>query len=122
VKVMGMCINWKVIAGLALTGVALFVFVSPDAALAAVPLLLLAACPLSMIAMVWGMSKMGGMQEGASCATGNQTAQGGSRTRDQQISALREQQELLAQQIAALEEQSEAPTTSVRPAEAVRPS
>lgn len=51
---LGMCFNWKVLAGLAAVGVALFVL-APGAALAALPLLLLAACPLSMGFMMYRM-------------------------------------------------------------------
>ena len=54
---LGMCFNWKVVAVLAAVAVGL-VFVAPGAAVAALPLLLLAACPLSMVAMMFGMKKM----------------------------------------------------------------
>lgn len=57
IKMLGMCFNWKVIVVLAALGVGLM-FVAPGAAVAALPLLLLAACPLSMVAMMFGMKKM----------------------------------------------------------------
>lgn len=55
-----MCINKKVIAGLALAGVAIFAF-APHLIGAALPLLILAVCPLSMLVMMRMMS--GGKSE-----------------------------------------------------------
>ncbi len=63
----GMCLNWKVLAGLAAVGIGVYV-VTPNLVGAALPLLAVAVCPLSMLAMMWGMSRMGGMQ-GSGCAT-----------------------------------------------------
>ena len=51
---LGMCFNWKVLAGLAEVAVAVFLF-TPGYALAALPLLVLAACPVSMVGMMWAM-------------------------------------------------------------------
>lgn len=56
-KMGGMCFNWKVLAGLAAVGVGIYV-VAPDMVVGALPLLLLAACPLSMLLM--GRSMAGG--------------------------------------------------------------
>lgn len=56
-----MCLNWKAIDGLAVVAAALFIL-APGLALAALPLLLLAACPLSMMVMMSGMGKMMGGQ------------------------------------------------------------
>lgn len=50
----GLCLNWKVVAGLAVVGVALWI-VAPSVLAAALPLLVLAACPLSMLLMMCGM-------------------------------------------------------------------
>lgn len=50
-----MKINRNVIAVLAVAGLAVFL-VAPNAIGAVVPLLFLAACPLSMIWMMWAMS------------------------------------------------------------------
>jgi len=52
---MQMCLNWKVLAGLAVVGVGIWI-VAPQFALAALPVLLVAACPLSMLFMMRGMS------------------------------------------------------------------
>ena len=52
-SIFGMCFNWKVLAGLAFVGVGLLV-VAPGVFIGALPLLLLAACPLSMMLMMRG--------------------------------------------------------------------
>lgn len=52
------CFDWRVLTGLAALGVAIYL-VAPGLIAAAVPLLLLAACPLSMLLM---MRAMGGQQ------------------------------------------------------------
>lgn len=62
---MGMCLNKKVIAGLVAAGVGVVLF-APSAIGAALPLLFLAVCPLSMIFMMRAMSSGGG-----SCSTGD---------------------------------------------------
>ncbi len=66
-RMCGMCLNWKVLAGLAAIGISIYVFV-PNLIGAALPLLAIAVCPLSMLAMMWGMGRMGGMQS-SGCAT-----------------------------------------------------
>ena len=53
------CFNWKVIAGLAAAAVALYL-ASPGSFGAALPLLVLAACPLSMLVMMRAMGSAGG--------------------------------------------------------------
>ena len=52
------CFNWKVIAALAAIGIGLYAL-APGAAVAAVPLLILAACPLSMVLMMRAMGSAG---------------------------------------------------------------
>ncbi len=52
------CLNWKVIAALAGFGVVTYAL-APGLAAAAVPLLILAACPLSMLVMMRAMGSMG---------------------------------------------------------------
>lgn len=56
---MRMCLNWKVLGTLAAVGIGIWV-VAPGAVAAALPALLLAACPLSMLVMMFGMKGMGG--------------------------------------------------------------
>ena len=51
----GMCINWKVIGGLAAVGVGIWIM-APHLIAAAAPLLIFAICPLSMMLMMRGMS------------------------------------------------------------------
>lgn len=51
------CLNWRVIAGLALVGAALFLY-APKLALAYVPVLLALICPISMLVMMLSMGRM----------------------------------------------------------------
>ena len=53
------CLNWKVLAGVGAVAVAVLLF-APGAAVTALPLLVLAICPLSMIGMMVAMRGMGG--------------------------------------------------------------
>jgi hypothetical protein len=117
-KMGGKCLNWRVLAGLAALGLGVWV-VAPNLVWTALPLLLLAACSLSMLFMMRGM-------QGGQCAS--QPAQTthsvrGTGTRDEQLAELKallggiqEQQEAIAREIAELETAS-APV--VRQAEAV---
>ncbi len=54
------CLNWKVIVGLAVVGLGVWI-AAPTLVGAAIPLLLTAICPLSMLAMVVGMGRGRGM-------------------------------------------------------------
>ncbi len=54
-----MCLNWKVLVALAVVGLAVWV-VALQFVLTALPLLLMVACPLSILVM---MGKMRGGQE-----------------------------------------------------------
>ena len=51
-----MCLNWKVLAGLAAVAVGIYV-VAPGALAATAPVLFLAACPLSMLVMMKMMGR-----------------------------------------------------------------
>ncbi len=53
-KMLLLCLNWKVVAGLVIVGVIVWA-VAPQLLLGAVPLLIVAACPLSMLFMMRGM-------------------------------------------------------------------
>ena len=55
------CLNWKVIAALAAAGLGIYVL-APGVAAAALPLLIVAACPLSMLLMMRAMGSMGSSQ------------------------------------------------------------
>lgn len=65
----GFCINWKVVAGLAAVGLGIWLF-APGVVSAALPLLIFAVCPLSMVLMMRGMQ--GG--HGGKCANQGQQA------------------------------------------------
>jgi len=86
---MKMCLNWKVLAGLAAVGVAVLVF-QPQLIGRALPLLLVAACPLSMLLMMGGMAKMGGKPASVPSLPESSVAGGGS-SRDEQLADLRAQ-------------------------------
>ncbi len=53
------CFNWKVIAALAAVGLGIYAL-APGAATAALPVLVVAACPLSMLLMMRAMGSKGG--------------------------------------------------------------
>lgn len=59
-KFFGMCLNWKVVAGLAVAAVGVWVL-APGLIGAALPLLIVLACPLSCLFMMRGMGTMGTM-------------------------------------------------------------
>ncbi len=67
---MRMCLNMKVIAALAAVGVGVLLL-APEAIGAALPLMLFAACPLSMMLMMRAMS--GNRDD--SCSTGGDQSQ-----------------------------------------------
>ncbi len=58
------CLNWKVLAALAAAGLVMW-GLAPGLAAAALPLLVLAACPLSMLVMMAMMGRMGGQNCGS---------------------------------------------------------
>lgn len=95
-KMLKMCLNWKVIAGLAALGVGTYV-VAPNLAAAALPLLLLAICPLSMVLMMWGMQRGGGGEGRAP-----READAGL-TREEHLARLRTEEADLAGRIGELE-------------------
>ena len=108
-NLLGMCLNWRVLTGLAVVALLVLV-VAPQFIWAALPILLVAACPLSMLFMMRGMSGNGN-------ATASQPAQmQGDQlpvagvTRDEHLAALKSrlssmqtEQETLAHQIAEME-------------------
>ena len=100
-KMLKMCLNWKVIAGLAALGVGTYV-VAPNLAAAAVPLLLLAICPLSMVLMMWGMQRGGGAEGRAPREVDEADA---GLTREEHLARLRTEQADLAGRIGELEQE-----------------
>lgn len=106
-KMLKMCLNWKVLAGLAAVGVGIYL-AAPDLVVAALPILLLAACPLSMLLMMWGMqqTQRQGHQPPQEPAVGL--------TREESIARLRAQQATLAEQLGALEQEEAHPAENGR--------
>jgi hypothetical protein len=103
----GLCLNWKVIGGLAAVGLSIWIM-APGLVWAALPLLLLAACPLSMLLMMRGMAS-------GQCAaqSGGQVA-AVSRDGDERIAALKAQlASIQAQQEAIVRQLAELETTKV---------
>lgn len=123
-KMGGMCFNWKVVAGLAVVGLGIWA-VAPNLIGAALPLLVLAACPLSMFLMMRGM---GGGQCASQPQQTNQPEEVGQAvrpglTRAEQLAELKaqatrlqQQHETIAREVARLEG---ADVPVVREAEAV---
>ncbi len=61
VDCMQMCLNWKVLAGLAVVVVGIWI-VAPQFALSALPVLLVLVCPLSMLFMMRSMGNRGSQE------------------------------------------------------------
>jgi hypothetical protein len=101
-----MCLNWKVLVGLGLVGVGIWV-IAPNLFLAALPILLLAACPLSMLAMMWGMKHV--MQPGQNDSHSPQAGLTMGRRTDQEerLAELKAQQSAIGREIAQLEQGSQ---------------
>ncbi len=97
-KMIKMCLNWKVLAGLAAVGAGIFA-AAPDLALSALPILLLAICPLSMLLM------MVGMQGGGGEAGDERVAREAGGSREERVARLRQEQAILADRIAGLEQE-----------------
>ncbi len=94
-----MCLDWRVIAGLAAVALGVWVL-APDLVGTALPLLLLAACPLSMLVMVPLM--MRGTRAGRRDAAPHQATRD-SRTRDERLAELKAQQDAITREIGRLE-------------------
>jgi hypothetical protein len=107
-KLFGMCINWKVVAAVVATAFGFFVF-APKLAIAALPLLVAAICPLSMLL---AMGLMGRMKhehaDGSAVGKGSEVSAGSDPVekpvgRHEHLARLKAQQRELAITIAALE-------------------
>lgn len=99
-QMLKMCLNWKVLAGLAAVGIGIYV-VAPNLAAAAIPILLLAACPLSMLLMMVMMKDTRGSRgeaRGQEASQENDT----SLVREERIARPRDGQVALAERIAEL--------------------
>jgi hypothetical protein len=98
-KMLKMCLNWKVLAGLAVAGVGMY-FLASELALAALPILVLAVCPISMMLMMWSMRGTEDKESGL--------------TSDERLARLREQQTALDEKIDALEQTDHSEKTCAR--------
>ncbi len=106
-KHFGMCMNWKVVAGLAVIGLGVWA-IAPNLIGATVPLLLLAACPLSMILMMRGMGGMGGGQSATQPAQTSQPTRALG-TPEEHLAELKARHEAIAAEIAQLEPPNDTP-------------
>jgi hypothetical protein len=108
-KMLKMCLNPKVLAGLGAAGVAIYL-IAPNLIAAALPILLLAACPLSMLLMMWGMQHTQGQGQ----QTTQQEEPDVGLSREERMAQLRTQQAALAEQIRQLEREEAHPTEDGR--------
>ena len=69
-----LCLNWKVLAGVVMVALVI-ARVEPRLLGAALPVLLVAICPLSMLLMMRGMRGMGGMHSDQSSGESEQAGQ-----------------------------------------------
>jgi hypothetical protein len=106
-KMLKMCLNWKVLASLGAVGVGVYLF-APGLLAKAVPILLLAACPLSMLLMMWSMQHTQGQGQ----QTTHEPDVG--LTREERIARLRDQQADLADRIGELEREETRPAENRR--------
>lgn len=107
---LGMCFNWKVLAGLAIVAVGVLLFVQ-GAAVAMLPLLLLLACPLSMGVMMFAMRGHGA---GASRSDENTGSVEAKRAR---LASLREEESRIELELSSAASRSdELPSHSAAPA------
>ncbi len=117
----GICLNWKAVAGLAVVGLGIWAL-APGMWAAALPVLVVLACPLSMLFMMRGM-RADGQVGGAACAMPSQGATAAPRALDAvssvptpiaggrpslaqlkaELDQTRERQEVIARRIAELE-------------------
>lgn len=101
------CLNWRVITGLAVAGVALFIF-APKLAVSSLPVLVALVCPISMLVMMVSMSRMN--MKGRSVEPSEPAPAPQNLDRQQQLQLLEErldrvraQQREIASQLPALE-------------------
>lgn len=101
-KMIRMCLNWKVIGGLTVVGLGLWLM-APNLLAAALPILLIAVCPLSMLLM---MKAMGGRHDSDSSQTRDaRIGHTVEPSREVHMAQLRAQRETLDNEISALDSQ-----------------
>ena len=105
------CLNWKVVGGLAVVAVIIGI-IAPKLLLGAIPLLIVAACPLSMLFMMRGMQRGGSqhVQQPASYSEEENPSYMEGQADEERVASLKAQlahteaeQQDLARQIAELE-------------------
>jgi hypothetical protein len=108
-NLLGRCLNWRVVAGLAVVGLIVLV-VAPQFLWAALPLLIVAACPLSMLFMMRGMAGGGSQAPSQSSLLQGDSLPAGGLTRDERLAELQSrlsnvqaESEAIARQIAEIE-------------------
>jgi hypothetical protein len=106
-KMLKMCLNWKVLASLAAVGVGVYLF-APGLLVEVVPILLLAVCPLSMLLMMWAMQHTPGHNQ----QTTQETDAG--MPREEQMAQLRAKQAALADRLGELERKETYPAEDGR--------
>ena len=104
-KMLFMCLNWKVVAGLAVVGLGILIL-APQYLWVALPVLIVAACPLSMLFMMRGMSNSSPAPGAAQDARLPEL--------QSRLSSLQAEQEAVASQIAELEHSSSMPEARVK--------
>jgi protein-disulfide isomerase-like protein with CxxC motif len=102
-RVLRMCLNWKVLGGLAVVGVGIWL-VAPDLLARAFPLLILAVCPLSMLLMMGGMHR-GEREARRPQAAGSSVSGDGDRVAELkgQLASVQAQQDAIAREIEQLQ-------------------
>ncbi len=110
-NLLGRCLNWRVVAGLAAVGVIVLV-VAPQFLWAALPLLIVAACPLSMLFMMRGMAASRSQASSQPSLMQGDSLPAGSLSRDERLTELQSrlsnvqaESEVIARQIAEIESQ-----------------
>ena len=94
-----LCLNWKVVAGLAVVGLGIWA-VAPGLVWAALPVLVILACPLSMLFMMRGIG-------GGQCATQPAREQlARNSATDERLAESRADHAAIVREIAALEDAS----------------
>lgn len=86
-NMMKMCLNWKVVGALAAVALGVWLL-APSVVGAVLPLLVFAACPLSMLVMMWAMRR-GMSDEQCSPEPNGRQAEAGSGTREERLAELR---------------------------------
>lgn len=109
-RALGMCFNWKVLIGLGAVALAVLVFAS-GAALAVLPLLLLAACPLSMAWMMFRMQGHGSRADACHSTASEQSAD----AKRARLAAIRKEEQRLEIELAASEADSSATASTPHP-------